>query len=168
MGHRLEEGMAVAAVEEETPKIGKRSALGAFEESEDGIPKNAVHLIAPARRESLEHADKIGCEQGLLEVGMCREDIEANGILFVGRIDEDDIGNAVLGNDAEDFVHKIAVWIEDGDALAVLDVLADEIEKKGRFTGAGSSDNVAMANPLLGRQTHFRHSAGVHVRTKNQ
>ena len=60
---------------------------------------------------------------------MGRKDIKTDGIPLIGRINQYHVGNPLRRNHSKNTVNEIAVWIEDGNTLAVFNILTDEIEK---------------------------------------
>jgi hypothetical protein len=58
------------------------------------------------------------------------EDVEANGELFIGEVQEDNIFMPLFGDPRDDLVYKVAMRIEDPDAIALLNVLTMQLRKK--------------------------------------
>ena len=126
---------------QESAKIGQSTARAAFQEGENGVPEHNIHLIAPGCAQTPEHGNEVGSQQVFLQFGMGRQDVESDRVFSVGGINQNHIANAILWNDAQYLVHQITMWIEDGNTVALFDVLANEIEKQGGFTGAGCPGN---------------------------
>ena len=78
------------------------------------------------------------------------ERIEADRSLDVGRVYVDEVSGAGFGNMRKHVFRKIAVRIEQCEALAGHEVLADQVEKKGALAGAGLPDDVEVSAALLG------------------
>ena len=58
----------------------------------------------------------------------------------------------------QEFLGKITVGIDDGDAIAPMDVLDNEVAKQGRFSGTRLPDNVAMMTGIQWLEAE-RHAA---------
>ena len=67
---------------------------------------------------------------------MGRENIETDRVGFVRWIEEHDILDAFLGNAADHLVDQVPVGIEDGEAVAVLDVLHDHVQEQRGLAAA--------------------------------
>ena len=75
------------------------------------------------------------------------------------------VKHAMLRDDAEQPFHQIPMGIEHGHALAVLDVLPDEIEEQRGFARAAGSDDVGVPHPLFGTKMHGNCPSGMFVVT---
>ena len=82
---------------------------------------------------------------------MRREDIEADGKLFVGRSEQHDVVDTFGRDDAQNSIHQISMRVEYGNTFTVFDVLLDEVKEQRRFAGAGGTDDVSVPHALLGR-----------------
>ena len=147
-------------VQQEQAEIGQRATPGALQHGEDGILQHSVHLVAPRRGQPAEHGDEVGREQLFFLVGMRLKNIEPNWKIHVRRIHQHHVVNPVIGDHTQNLFDQIAVGIQHRHAVAVRDVLLDEIEQQGRFAGAGGTDDVGVAHPLLRSEIH-RHTVAV-------
>ena len=91
------------------------------------------------------------------------KDIEGDDMLFIGWIDEHYVVAALGRDDAEHAIHEVAMRIEQSNALALLNVLAKQIEEERRFSGPGGADDVGVADAMLGRQPDRFPASGVEV-----
>ena len=80
------------------------------------------------------------------------KNIEPDRKIYVRRINQHHVVNPVIGDHTQNLFDQIPVGIKHGHAVAVRDVLLDEIEQQRRFAGAGGSDDMGVAHPLLGRE----------------
>src|SRR5438477_1068525 len=80
---------------------------------------------------------------------MGRENIKSNRILFIRWINKNHIFDTCRRNDSQNLVHQIAVWVENSDSVAILDVLADEVVQECGFARSRNSDDVRVTHPLL-------------------
>lgn len=89
------------------------------------------------------------------------EGIEADRTDGVGRVDVDEIVGAGSRDLPEHVLGKIAVRIEERQALALREVLRDQVEEQRRLSGAGLADDVEVAAPLVRVERHeFARYAG--------
>jgi hypothetical protein len=68
----------------------------------------------------------------------------------IGGVYVDEVSGAGFGNVLQHGFRKIAVRIEQCEALAGKKVLPDQVEKQGAFSGAGLPDDVEMSAAFLG------------------
>ena|ERR1043166_5446063 len=94
---------------------------------------------------------------------MRRKDIEADGMRFVGGIKHDHVRNTLSWNDTKNPINQIAMRIKNGDALAIFNILADQIEQKRAFTRARRAYDVRMTHALFGCEAHWSGVASVNV-----
>jgi len=78
------------------------------------------------------------------------ERIEADRSLDVGRVYVDEVLGAGFGNMRKHVFCKIAVRVEQCQALTGQEVLPDQVEKQSALAGAGLSDDVEVPAALLG------------------
>ncbi len=94
------------------------------------------------------------------------ENVEADGILFVGRIDQDHIADALTGDAAQDLIDEVAMRVEHGQPLAVFDVLADEVIQKRTLACAMHANDVHVAHALVGGEADREGLLGMEVGSK--
>ena len=82
--------------------------------------------------------------------GLTKE-IEANRIFHVGRVEINHVLDAMTWYVVEQFRCKIAVRVNDTNAVSGTDVLQDEISQKRRLAGAAFPDGVKMVASVAGR-----------------
>ena len=78
-----------------------------------------------------------------------REGIEADRPFEIGRVDVDEIVVRACGDMVERSPGEVAMRIEQGEACARREILADEIEQQRALARAGLPDDVKMAAALL-------------------
>src|SRR6266404_4401463 len=132
----FEKLFAIVRLQQKTAQIGERPPTVAFEEGKNGVVEHGSHLIAPTAGKPLEYGHEVRCQEILLKLGVSGKDVEANRIFLVGRIEKHNILGPRARDDSEQLVDKVAVRIEHGDSLPLLNVLADEVEQKCRLPGA--------------------------------
>ena len=122
------------------------------EERADGIFENPIHAIAPAIRPAIaEGADNLlGNEVAL--VG-CRglEEVEAKAILGVAWIEVHHVTHSFGRNVLQELEGGLAVEVEKGKAMSVLDVIDCETFHQRGFAGAGLADDVEVIEAILFR-----------------
>src|ERR1051326_4581488 len=94
---------------------------------------------------------------------MSRENVKSDRGGFVRRIEEHDIIDAFLGNATDYLVDQVPVWIEHGEPVAVLDVLNNHIQEQRGFAAARGTDQMHVANSLLGAHRNAHDLAGMMI-----
>ena len=77
------------------------------------------------------------------------EDVEADRMSEVGGVEVADVIDARAGDAVEEALGEVAVRVEEGNPLAGLDVLQDQVLEEGRLAGAGLADGVEVL-PAIG------------------
>src|SRR5437667_9743635 len=80
------------------------------------------------------------------------KDVEADGILFVGWVNQNHVLNAFRRNDAKNLIVQITVRVQKANPFAIFNVLADQIEEERGLAGAGCANYVSVPHPLVGRK----------------
>ncbi len=132
----------------------KKGGFRAIEESEEGVTQNVFKAGTPRVAEhTLEHADNfrtdVGFAGGITEL----ERVESDWIGGIGRVEIDNVLNAVFGDEAEVVDGEIAVWIDDAVTLIIENVAKSKKFEHARFTSAGLSDNVDVARTVTAQHT---------------
>ena len=86
--------------------------------------------------------------------------IEADRPLRLARVEIAHVVDARARDGVEDVVREVAVRIDDGDALAGIDVAHGEIEEERRFAAARFADDVDVALALLARKDNASAGGG--------
>src|SRR4029077_14229931 len=100
----------------------------------------------------LERRDDAGCRQSPALGRDPGGGIEAGRKLHLARVEVAYVVDPRARDRIEDVVAKIAVRIDDGDALTGVDVAEREIKEERRFARSGFADNVDVALALLARK----------------
>ncbi len=58
------------------------------------------------------------------------QDVETDGELDIGRVDQHHVVNPVGGDDSQYLVNQIAVRVKDSDTVTILNVLPDQIQQQ--------------------------------------
>src|ERR1019366_7193638 len=130
-----------ALLDEEVRQHEKRAARN-VEERSHRIEENIVEARPPAIRPDMTEGGDDAVGDNWPEIGRdAGEGIEADRPLDVGRVDVDEVSGAGFGNMRKHVFCKIAVRIEQCQALAGEEVLPDQVEKKSALAGAGLADH---------------------------
>ena len=127
----------------------------AFEKREDGVLKDDAHLISPACGEPLKEGNEVGCQKILLQIAMRREDVKADRILFIRRINQNHVIRPAGWDDAQNLLYQIAMRIKDRHTFAALNILPDEIKEKGRLAGAARPYDMHVLHALFRRKSYW-------------
>ena len=125
----------------------------ARDERGDAVKEEVFEARPPAvGPEVLERGDDAGGgERPALGRDPCRG-IEADGMLGLARVEVAHVVDARARDGVENVHGEVAVRVDDGDALARIDVAHGEIEKERALAGAGFADDVDVALALLARK----------------
>jgi len=92
---------------------------------------------------------------------MCGKDVEPDGIRFIRWIEEYHLAHAFLGDMAKDLVNEVAVRIEDGQALAIPNILHDHVKEQRGFSAPGCPDKVQVPHALIGTERDLHRFPGM-------
>src|SRR5580698_1412590 len=98
---------------------------------------------------------------------MRRKNVEADRIRFVRWIKEHYIFNALLRNASDHLIDQITMRVEDGHAIAVLDILHDHVQEQRRLAAPGGADEMHVANPLLAAHRNLDGFPGVLINAQD-
>src|SRR5581483_7550372 len=85
-----------------------------------------------------------------LKIRVCREDIESYGISLIRWIEKHHILDSLRGNAGDHLIHEIPMRIKNGNPVPLLNVLRNHVQKERRFATTRDTDEMRVANTLLG------------------
>jgi hypothetical protein len=122
------------------------SCLRNVDERSRRVGENVIEARPPAIRPDMPESGHNTISDNRPEVGRhVREGVEADRAFDVGRVYVDEVIRPRSRDVRKDGFRKIAMRIEQRDALPSLEILPDEVEKDGALAGAGLADDVKMA-----------------------
>ena len=121
-----------------------------FEEGEKRIGENVFHACAPGvLPDLLEGRHKAGDDQVALVVADVLHDVERDRVLQVEGGEVHDILDAVLGDIVEKPLDRPAVRVDEGESLAVAQVLYRHILEQGRLAHTRFADDIHVTVTVL-------------------
>jgi hypothetical protein len=99
----------------------------------------------------LKQGDDVVNQKGLLGGLRGKEDVERDGKGRVKRSEEAKVVGPEAGESFQDFLHKVAVGVKDGDTVTEPDEGEGDVEKDSGFACPRLTDEVEMAGELGGR-----------------
>ncbi len=143
----------------------EQSGTRNVEQGAHRIGENVIEPWPPAVRPHMpERGHHAVGDDGLEIVRHAREGIEPDRPFKIGGVEIDEVIRARAGDMRESSFGEVAMRIEQRQALADHEVLPDQIEEEGAFTGAGLADDVEMTTAFL-RIEHdqFARRAGTNI-----
>lgn len=87
------------------------------------------------------------------------EQIQPDGVIEVARVEIHRLLRPHGRDVIEQFLRQIAMWVDESDAVALLDELEDEIAQKRRLPGTRFSDDVGVVAGIAQLKTERRFTA---------
>lgn len=112
---------------------GKGSVQDVFHPRSPGIPPD-----------TFQGTDDRGGNQVRWGAEGALEDVEADGVVVVGRVEVHDMVGAGGWDAIKDVTGEVSMRVNQPDTMAFLNILHDEITDEGGFAGAGLADDVHM------------------------
>ena len=119
VSHVLQELFAVIRLDEKSTQVDERPTSLTLKDGEDGVAEDRGHLVAPARRQPPEDRHEIRREERPLQLRVGREDVEADRIFGVRRVEKHHVFESLSWHAPKNLVNEIPMRIENGKPLAL-------------------------------------------------
>ena len=128
----------------------RKEVPGESEQHDQGIAQDALELRPPAVTPDREHGRDDAFGQQFAVLGMhIGKQIEGDGMLAVGQVEEAHLVAAGRRYQRQALVGQRAVRIDQQQAIAAGDVLADHRPQQGGLAHAGLAENGDLAQALM-------------------
>ncbi len=153
----------------EHPIDAEQGGVLAVEQGGDGVVEYVLHPWPPRiSPDGFEGFDDAGRHQwAVIGRDVCQW-IEPDGELNVSGIEINEVIRPAGRNLAQQVLGKIAVGINDGDAVAPVDVLDDEVAKQGRLSRTRLSDDVEVMPGILWMDAEWNLTAPCEAMTDDE
>ena len=140
--------------------------IGILQECQEGVLQNVFHSRAPrVNPDALKRSHEPRDHEVAFVVADILHHVEPDGVVGIKRREIDDVFDALVRDEVEEFLGGRAVRVDECDALAVLNVLDSHVFEQRGFTHTRLADDInVFAAVKSANAEHFAFSARVRRR----